>query len=367
VVDGGVSATSLYLDRFSRKLAGLAEAAGARVHFGWKATAPLVEGTAVVGATFDTPEGSRDLHARIVVDATGFAAALLRGLPPELGLDGPDDPRDEVVAATRLHRIDAARAEAAVSEGLQGDEEIWASVGGIGNYSTEFRHLSLRHERAYVLVGVKADRAPEIPGALAVHLERLGGVGAPLHAGGGRIRVRHARHRLVADGFLLAGESACMVIPMNGSGVASGLTAATSAAKVMDDALRAADTSTAALWPYAAAWQRGRGAALAAMDRMRLGMEALPEGLAAALFDGFSGPEDAVATNAGALPGVSARGLLRRGRALTRHPRLVAPMARIGVGSATVLAHHRRFPETWDAERFEAWSERSRRLLSDGR
>lgn len=366
-VEGGVAATSLYLDRFARKLAGLAEEAGAKLLYGWRATRALVEGGAVVGAAFEGPDGPAELRSRIVVDATGFAAALLHSLPPELGLDALDDPRDEVVAATRLHRIDRARAEGAIASGLQADEEIWATVGGIGSYSTEFRHLSLSHERAYVLVGVKADRAAEIPASLSAHLERLGGIDVPLHAGGGHIRVRHARHRLVADGFLLAGESACMVIPMNGSGVASALMAATSAATVMHQALTVGDVSTAALWPYAAAWQRGRGATLAALDRMRRGVDALPEELAPALFDGFSGPEDAVATNAGELPPLSAAGLLRRGRGLLRYPRLVPALTRLGVGTATVLAHHRRFPKTWHAERFEAWSRRSQRLLAHPR
>jgi digeranylgeranylglycerophospholipid reductase len=364
VVRGGVPATSLYLDRFARKLAGLAEDAGATFLGGHKATGALTRGGAIVGAAFDTSEGRVEIHSRIVVDATGFDAALLHSLDPDLGMASRDDPRDEVVAATRLSTIDPTRAAAAVEAGLQGDEEIWATVGRLGCYSTEFRHLSLRSGTGYVLVGVKADQAKEIPAALSQHMALLGGVGAPLHAGGGRIRVRHTRHRLVADGFLLAGESARMVIPMNGSGVASGLTAAASASRVMDAALRAGDVSTHALWPYAAQWQRGRGARLAALDRVRVGYEALPEGSSDALFDGFGGPEDAVAANAGELPPLRPGTLLRRGRGLLRYPTLIPAMARIGVGTTAVLAHHRRFPKTWDPDRFARWSRRSTQLLA---
>ena len=364
VVQQGVPATSVYLDRFARKLADGAEQTGAVVLDGWTATRPLVAGGAVVGVRFETPEGSAEPRARVVVDATGFDAALLTGLDPDLGMEVHDDPRDEVVAATRQHRLDPIRAAAALRDGHQGDEEIWATLGRLGPYSTEFRHLSMRRGLGYVLVGLKADQAREIPAALAEHVERIGGVGPPLHAGGGRIRVRHARHRLVADGFLLAGESARMVIPMNGSGVASGLMAATCSARVIDAALRVGDVSTAALWPYAAGWQRGRGATLAGLDRVRIGYEALPARRAEGLFDGFSGPEDAVASNAGELPPIRLRTLARRGRGLARHPRLFAPMARIGVATAAVLAHHRRFPRRWDAAAFAAWSRRSRRLLA---
>ncbi len=363
-VPGGVPATALYLDRFVRKLAGLAEEAGAQVLGGYSASGPILRGGAVVGAAFDTQEGAVELRCRIVVDATGFKAALLHALDPDLGLSIDDDPRDDVVAATRLHRTDPALAEQAVREGRQADEEIWATVGRLGSYSTEFRHLSLRNQRAYVLVGVKAAQAPEIPGVLRDHVARIGGVGAPLHAGGGQIRVRSARHRLVGDGFLLAGESARMVIPMNGSGVASGLTAAALASRVMDEALRADDVSTRALWPYAARWQRGRGARLAAMDRVRIGYEGLPPGASDSLFDGFGGPEDAVAANAGELPPLRPATLLRRAWGLLRYPRLIPAMARIGAGASTVLVHHRGFPERWDPERFAAWSQRSTRLLA---
>lgn len=364
VVSGGVPATSLFLDRFVRTLAGKAEDAGASFLGAHRAIRAITRGGAVVGAEFDTPTGSVELSSKVVVDATGFAAALLDTLDPDLGLTSADDPRDEVVAATRLHRVDPSRAEDAVRRGLQGDEEIWATVGRLGCYSTEFRHLSLRSGTGYVLVGVKADRAREIPTALARHVELLGGVGAPLHAGGGRIRVRHTRHRLVGDGFLVAGEAARMVIPMNGSGVASGLTAATMAARAMDEALRAGDVSTRALWPYAAEWQRVRGARLAALDRVRIGYEALPEGSAEALFCGFGGPEDAIAANAGELPPLRPGTMLRRARALLQFPKLIPPMTRIGVGATAVLAHHRRFPKVWDPDRFARWSCRSARLLA---
>ncbi len=90
----------------------------------------------------------------------------------------------------------------------------------------------------------------------------------------------------------------------------------------------------------------------------------MPASSAQALFDGFSGPEDAIASNAGDLPPLRLRPLLRRGRALVRRPHLIPTMAGLGVGTAAVLAHYRRFPQRWQPDRFAQWSGRSRRLLA---
>lgn len=363
-VQGGLPATAIYLDRFCRRLLERAVDAGVDFRPGWRAERPRVEGEAVTGARFAAPEGPVELSSRLLVDATGFAAALLDRL--ELpGAELGDDPRDVVLAGTRLSRVDPDEAARAVREGRQGDEEVWTWLGRLGNYSTELRHLSLERGLGYMLVGCKADRRVELLGeALAAGLAGIGAVGRPIHGADAHIRIGHTRHRLAWDGFAVVGEAARMVVPATGSGVASSLLAASLLARIARVALKTGDVTCAALHPWAANWHRHRGALQAGLDAIRIAYDQLPPRHAAAFVgSGLTGAEDVVAGTTCDLPPLTVRSTLRRVRAVGRSPGLVPPIARTGTLATAIVAHHQRYPKRWDRERVERWGRWSDRLF----
>ena len=357
---------AVFHDRFTHRLRAEAKAAGARLHFGHRALGPVIDGIRVCGVEFDHNGRVETARAPLIIDATGFAAAVTRRLPGDCRITFPDSARHVVAAENRLHEIDAERAAAAVKSGLHGDDEIWSRVGDYGAYSTVYSYLSLRQERAYILVGVKKDWhfAPPVSVIVDHFIETQGYYGRRLHGGGAQIRIRHSLDKMVADGFMAVGEAACTVVPVHGSGVASALYTAHGAAEVACAALANGDTSTSALWPYAVQYQRGRGRALAGFDVTRLSIDRLaPDDSADLLESGLMHRDDVLRGLVVETPGVDPATVPARIPALLKLPRLVPLVARMGVTMNGVLAHYARYPERYDPSAFQVWVTRKWRLF----
>jgi len=357
---------ALFLDRFARQMLEEAEAAGARFFGGYRARKAVVHGNRVSGALFFHRRRKEEVRARLVIDATGFEAALVRGLDPDPGIAFRDDLRDVVVAANFIHRIDPDGAARAMRSGLHGDEEIRARVGTFGSYSTEFSHLSISRQQAYILIGHKADfDGPPISRLIDDFKDRHGYFGKRLRGGKGHIRISRTLDRLVCDGFMVVGEAACMVIPINGSGVASALLAGRLAAQVASEALLNGRPSTEALWPYAVRYHRGRGAVLATFAAVRRMTEALsPDQVADMMESGLSGPEDVLRASSPRPFSLSPLSLLRRTLSLVRRPDLIKPVLRTGSAVFAIQRHYQRYPERYGRAEFSAWTEKSRRIFA---
>ena len=359
-------AEALYLDRFARKLLDEAEGAGARFFGGYRARGVVRNGTRVRGAFFRHRRRKEEGRARLVIDATGFEAALVRTLDPDSGIPFREDIRNVVTAANYLHEIDRDRAAEAVKAGLHGDDELWARVGTFGPYSTEFSHLSIRQGRAYILIGHKADfDGPPIDDLVEAFRRRQGYYRKRLHGGKASIRIGHTLDRMVCDGFMTVGEAASMVNPVTGSGVASALLAGHLAARTASRALEDGEATTRALWPYAVNYQRGRGAFLAGFDVIRRLTESLsPEQAVDMIESGISGADDLTRIAENRPFAFSPAVLLSRVRGVARCPRLAWPILRTGVGAVAVQSHYQRYPAAFDPESLRAWTRKRRRLFS---
>jgi flavin-dependent dehydrogenase len=345
----------LYVDRFAKKLLAEAEAAGAVFFGGHRAADPIVAGGKVQGVKFSAAGREQEIKARLVIDATGFDAALVRKLDPALGIEFPESPGDVVVAENCFHELLPDRAEAAIAAGRASEGEVWNRLGRYGNYSTVYSHLARDPRRAYLLIGRKADYpAAPISDLIDQEREELGFFGKQLHGGRGLIRVRHSLDRLVADGFMVIGEAACMVIPMHGSGVSSALYSGHLAARAASAALASGEADTGALWPYAAEYQRGRGGVLAAFDVNRLVLETITgEQLAALVESGIMAGEDFLNSFYPRLhvsPGTLPRrlvGVIKTG--------LFGPALKIARLTTAAQRHYARYPLRLDPSSFAAW------------
>lgn len=347
--------------------------AGVRFFSEVRAVSPVTSGKRVTGMLCRKKNGA-DLcvNASITIDATGFNAALVRVLPDRFGFDFPDSSRHVVSAANCLHELIPANADRAIAAGLFAPDEIVARMGVHGAYSTVYSFLSKRARTAYLLVGLMGDRE-NVVGAREVvddFLRRSGCFGRRIRASAGNIRVRHSLDRMVADGFMAVGEAACTVFPMHGSGVASALITGMIAARTAAGALRAKDVSAGALWPYAAAYQRDRGARLAAYDATRLTLDAFSEADVAALLEGgVMQAEDTLNGLQINRPRVSPQSIPARLRGFAAHPRTVPAIVRMGITVQRIMAHYRRYPASCDEASFAAWRRKKKRifgtLLSD--
>jgi len=355
------------LDRLVARLCADAELAGAKLLIEHHALRPIMRSGRVVAVALRHGEVSHEIHARLIIDATGFDAALVRRLDPELAMGFVDDANDVVYAENFLHHVDAAKAAAAVARGLHGDEELRSRLGFAGSYSTEHTHLSLEQGRVYILVGKKAvNPGPSVGETIEAFKKRQGYFGDMITGGGGPIRIRRSLPKLVADGFMALGEAACQVIPIHGSGIASAMYAGWLAARVASRALEGgAAPTTAALWPYASAYQRGRGAVLATYAVTRRTTDLLTRRqVRAMLASGIAQAEDVYHGGVPAPPAISLATVPARLVGLIKHPNLVPPLLRMATLSQAVRRHYRRYPERFCAASLRDWTEKANRLFA---
>ncbi|HOX38919.1 MAG TPA: NAD(P)/FAD-dependent oxidoreductase [Candidatus Brocadiia bacterium] len=364
-IEAGHVCASLYLDRFAKKLLAEAEKDGAQFFGGWTAKEPVVKGKRVAGVRFDRGGTTEDVAAKLVIDATGYDAALVSKLGPDLGIEFEDRQADLVIAENHFHEAGEHNAKKAVKEGRQGDDEVWMRLGAYGNYSTEYSFLSIQKQRAYILIGFKADyRQPPIKDLTKAFREDAGYYGKWLYGGAGPIRVRRSLDQLVADGFMVIGEAACQVMPTNGSGVASALYAGHLAAKVAAPALKERAPTAGDLWRYAREYQSGRGAVLATHDAAKLLLDHLPnDRIADMLESGVMQPDDIHSGSVPEFMKIKPESLPGRALALIRNPALIRFVMRTGKAASAVRKHYEAYPRRYDAKEIRAWKEAAKRIF----
>ncbi|MBI5528535.1 MAG: hypothetical protein HY897_19555 [Deltaproteobacteria bacterium] len=197
-------------------------------------------------------------------------------------------------------------------------------------------------------------------------IEQQGYYGQKLRGGGGLIRIRHSLDKMVADGFVAIGEAANTVVPVHGSGVASAMLTGRLAAKAAAPALETGDTSTRALWPFAADYQRGRGRILAAFDVVRKMVDEIPGVDAGELFEsGIIHRDDVLRGILVRTPGLDPRTLASRIPGMLRHPAMIPRIVRMGLTLKKVMAHYARYPMRYDPAAFGAWADEKRRLFGE--
>jgi flavin-dependent dehydrogenase len=150
------------------------------------------------------------------------------------------------------------------------------------------------------------------------------------------------------------------VTPLVASGVSGAIHAGGLAATTIAEALASGRSDTEALWPYAARYQRGRGAIMASYDVSRRITETFTEGMINDLLEsGASHPEDAIGPAIPRAFTFSLASLPGRIKGLMTHPRLIPAVVRMGVRSAAAYRHYRTYPVRYDPAALAAWSARA--------
>jgi flavin-dependent dehydrogenase len=169
-----------------------------------------------------------------------------------------------VAAYESVHRIDRDKARAYLDLSDQKDGHIYNQVGTQGGYSTFTWGVDLDRGLCALLVGIIHPRGwNEAARYERQWAQRLGFLDESICGGGADIPIRHSLDRLVYDGLVIIGDAACLVNPVHGSGMASGLHSARLASRAIIRALGQGSNDTRALWGYAAQYQRTRGAVMA--------------------------------------------------------------------------------------------------------
>lgn len=351
-----------------RRLAGYVKEAGVPIRFGVKAVQPMMEGDCVTGVVIRDARGNEKiLRGRMVVDATGYAAAITRKLPASCNVDFTDDPVDRIIASVRLYRIDVDRARQAAEQGQFKPEVLHHTIGKYGTFSTLSFLVSLENGNAFTLAGIKEENFPPTPKEALDELVKQFPFFQDIKCqSSSPIRIRRASLKLVCDGFASIGEAASMVIPLQASGVTSSLLAGHSLGEHLAKVLTAEGTpTTAALWPWNAQYQRDRGAVLASYDAQRRALQKMhPEKETEPLFKaGITQAED-IYLALGAKPlRISAATLPARLKGMAQLPRVAAKMAPGLARVPLVEFHWKRCPLTWNEKTFASWKRTAQMLL----
>ena len=351
---------------FTRRLLSAAIQAGAEFRDGARVARPLLDGDRVVGVV--TAPGE-EIPAQVVVDASGWEAVLRHELP-----EGSPVPRDIeescLVTAWREQRRFGPDEAAGVPSRLDIPAGVSISrVGWRGGYSVLMLHWDPHESELDILVGFNQAESKQSAGEFTRDFFKEKGLGGEfLYGGGGLIPVRRSLDALVDHGILLAGDSACMVIPAHGSGVASSLIAGDLAARTIARCLAENDTSRENLWEYAAAYQRGRGALMAYFDVTR----GLTDNFDQADMDKLVGfvmtPGDVEAGLRAEPLAIDIRDALHRLRSL-RHPVFTARFAWLASAAITLKKTYEDYPERYEPVQLEEWRsrvEKARRRLQAG-
>ncbi|MHB8780726.1 MAG: NAD(P)/FAD-dependent oxidoreductase [Candidatus Geothermincolia bacterium] len=362
----GVDATmGVRMDAFTKRLLEGALSSGVEFRDGTTCEGPLLEGGAVRGVIAD----GEAIPAKVVVDASGWQAVVRNGLPESSPVPRRLDPKYLVTAWREERGFSPDEAEEVPRRfGIEPDVNV-NRLGWRGGYSVHTLHWDPRERVLDSLVGYRQAASPQSAREyLAEFLAERGMAGEKLYGGGGLIPVRRSLDVLVDDGFVLAGDSACMVIPAHGSGVASSLIAGDLAASTIDRCLARSDTSKEALWEYCAAYQRDRGSLMAYFEASRLISENLDvERIEWLIGYVLTAGDMDTALRAETLK-LHLKDTLERVKGL-RHPLFTGRSALLA-SMALVMRHlYKRYPERYDRSELEAWRAKVGkvvRLLGEG-
>jgi digeranylgeranylglycerophospholipid reductase len=302
-----------------RWLADRAVEAGCRVETGIRLAAPLLGDGGVRGAELAGLDHGREVRAGVVIDATGYRAAVSKqaGLHPGFSRFGVGYEYELRAPACRQDEIVIVVGERHAPTGY-GWAFPWGADRvrlGVGLHHVDTRADPKEHLDA--LLAEAASLGIDVTGAEVVERHE------------GLLPAERVPKRLVGDGVLAVGDAACQATLLAGEGIRISLAAGDLAGRVAARAVAEGDTSAAGLREYERAFRAEFG------RRLRLGY-ALNRRLAR-----LDDREwDAGVRLLGRLPPPAVPLLLQSDfaaafvRSLVRAPRVWLPLAKVFAGAA---------------------------------
>ncbi len=314
--------------------------------------------------TLDGERGLR-LKADLFVDAAGWRGGLrphvpaLRAITPEV----VDD--DLCVAVQRVHRIADVSGLQRFLDRCGAEPHDTLTLAGLdGGFSTVVLGFDLEAGEVDVLAGNIADGRRRNP--LRMVDDLLAGerwLGEVVFGGGGLIPLRRPYDRFALPGIALIGNAACQVFPAHGSGIGAGMIAARQLAETTT--AHADLGSAAALWDYQRTFMRSLGAVHAAYDVFRRMSQSLTTEEAQELLgSGMLVESGSRAAIEHRMPDLAIADLLQIGRAALRRPAIAWRFAPAVARMRLVHAHYRRYPDDFEATRFERWAHHAAGLFA---
>lgn len=198
---------------------------GAEFHFGATVEKPIMENGAVKGIVV----GGKEVFADLTIDSLGLNSVLRRQLPEEFNIQNEIRPNEKFVAYRGFFNRLPGKADES--------EPSRVYMKHLGENGISWCLFDHNPNRMNVLIGrVGCLEKETFDKAMDDLKKKNPALGENLERGGivCEIPIRYPVSRMVADGYVLIGDSAFMTIPMLGSGIASSLAAAKILSEVIE-------------------------------------------------------------------------------------------------------------------------------------
>ncbi|OGJ86454.1 MAG: hypothetical protein A2268_01420 [Candidatus Raymondbacteria bacterium RifOxyA12_full_50_37] len=306
-----------------------------------------------------------ELRGKIIADCTGVNACLRKKTPREFNIKHDVRIQDFASAWQEVHQLKNTPGTRFGSEVFFQPGVCFTRIGKYHAYTTV--HMR-RNNTVNLIFGTSVSESRPAYFLCKDYVKSAPNLGKRLGGGGAMIPLRRGLDNLVGNGFILAGDSACQVIPTMGSGVASSLTAASIAARTIVSAINSGDVSRRSLWQYNAEYQGGLGAILASYDIIRRFIQSLSMDEMERLFAaGLVNDNTFVKTYSTAHISHHIGDVLDKIGRIFAHPGLLPVVLRFRQAlddSKKALFLYQEYPKQYDERVFIEWQEKTNQLFS---
>jgi geranylgeranyl reductase family protein len=251
---------------FGQRLLDDAIDAGATFHDSTIATKPETKKGFITGVTTkDTKTHSTaQLHARVVVDGSGFTAILRKCLPTEMGIDLQVKNEDVEACYREIRQLK--------SDGFdQKYCEIYLDQTQTpGGYYWIFPEGEKRINVGLGVSMVKGFPNPKNQFYTQVLPHSKVKDSTLLKGGSWCVPTRRPLDCMTGNGIVVIGDSACQVNPIHGGGIGPSMMGGNLAGKTIVKAIEEDDVSRKGLWQYNVDYMKSYGAKQAGLDIFRL-------------------------------------------------------------------------------------------------
>jgi digeranylgeranylglycerophospholipid reductase len=238
----------MVMPAFIQRMHAYAREAGAILLENAEVREVILEDGKLVGVTGKQGMEEFEARSRLVVDASGLAAAVRSRLPDEFGVENGRVPTKDCLFVCLEFREETPPGSLQGSNSYLFHKAFWNKSYGEGAI------LGIGQPNSFEYAWQKHKEWRE---------EYFGDPGRVIKRRQGVIPYHRPPFSLVGDGFLVIGDAANQNKPFSGEGVTSGFTACRIAAEVSIAALQKGDLSLETLWPYNVRYFRGQGAKFA--------------------------------------------------------------------------------------------------------
>jgi flavin-dependent dehydrogenase len=227
---------------------------------------PTIEGSVVTGILAkDLKTGDKiRLKGKVVVDASGFLAAVRRKLPKEMGIEKEIANEDVEVCYREIRQLKQETEDAEYCE-IYLNQKV--SPGG---YTWIFPKGAAR-----VNAGLGVCMRGKFPNPKKqfykyVLTKPIFQSSLILDGGAWYDPTRRPLDNMVGNGIIVVGDAACLVNPIHGGGIGPSMLGGYLAGKTIIEALERGDVSQKSLWPYNCRYMEKYGAKQAGLDVFRV-------------------------------------------------------------------------------------------------